>query len=120
MRKRLLPIVLLALACLLPGCAWFHGHHQSKPATAQPAQAKSIVTLDQSLIATVLIANNEKRYVILNFPDGRMPKQDQHLFLYRNGLKAAEVKISGPQAETRTAADLVSGEAQAGDSVRDQ
>jgi hypothetical protein len=49
-----------------------------------------------------------------------MPKLQQTLFLYRAGLKTAEVKVTGPQSESNIVADLVSGEAQAGDTVRDQ
>jgi len=78
------------------------------------------MTLDSSLTATVLRVNASARYVVLNFPDGRMPKLNQHLFLYRNGLKTAEVNVVGPQEETSIVADLVSGDAQKGDSVRDQ
>jgi hypothetical protein len=49
-----------------------------------------------------------------------MPKMDQHLFLYRAGLKVAEMVVTGPQSDDNTVADLVSGDAQVGDEVRDQ
>jgi hypothetical protein len=49
-----------------------------------------------------------------------MPKLQQHLFLYRDGLKVAEVKAVGPQQETSIVADIVNGDAQLGDTVRDQ
>jgi hypothetical protein len=49
-----------------------------------------------------------------------MPRLDQHLFLYRNGLKTAEVKIVGPIYDANIVADILSGEAQAGDTVSDQ
>ncbi len=64
--------------------------------------------------------NDAGRFVVLNFPTGQMPKMDQHLFLYRAGLKVAEVNVTGPQSDDNTVADLVSGEAQTGDEVRDQ
>jgi hypothetical protein len=35
-------------------------------------------------------------------------------------LKAGEVKISGPQRDNNIVADLVNGDAQVGDEVRDQ
>ena len=60
------------------------------------------------------------RFVVLNFPVGQMPKMDQTLFLYRAGLKVAEVKVTGPQSDNNTVADLVTGDAQTGDEVRDQ
>ena|ERR1017187_1097414 len=121
MMKRLLPILLLTLALLLPGCAWTKRHTPGRHhAKAAPAQSKAITTPDESLAAKVLSVNTVARFVVLNFPEGRMPKLDQHLFLYRNGLKTAEVKIVGPQQDTSIVADIVSGEAQAGDTVRDQ
>jgi hypothetical protein len=49
-----------------------------------------------------------------------MPKLEQPLFLYRGGLKVAEVKAVGPQQETSIVADIVSGEPQVGDTARDQ
>ena len=57
---------------------------------------------------------------MLSFPVGQMPKPDQSLFLYRDGMKVGEVKITGPQRENNIVADLVTGEAQVGDEVRDQ
>ena len=40
--------------------------------------------------------------------------------LFRSGMKVGEVKITGPQRENNIVADLVTGEAQIGDEVRDQ
>ena len=57
---------------------------------------------------------------MLGFPVGQMPKLEQGLFLYRDGMKVGEVKITGPQRENNIVADLVNGEAQVGDEVRDQ
>ena len=57
---------------------------------------------------------------MLSFPVSQMPKLDQTLFLYRNGLKVAEVKVTGPQRDNNIVADLVSGDARVGDEVRDQ
>jgi hypothetical protein len=45
---------------------------------------------------------------------------DQQLFLYRAGLKVAELKVTGPQNDDNIVADLVNGDAQTGDEVRDQ
>jgi hypothetical protein len=79
-----------------------------------------IVTLDSSLAGKVLAYNSPGHFVVLEFPDGPMPTVDQELFLYRAGLKVAEVKITGPQRDNNTVADVVNGDAQAGDEVRDQ
>ena len=129
--KKLVLASMVVLALSLTGCAWVkrhtpwhHNATTSQPAssTAQPAPAgpQFIVTPDNSLVAKVIKVNAVGRFVILNFPDGRMPKLDQHLFLYRAGLKTAEVKVAGPQEDTSIVADIISGDAQAGDTVRDR
>lgn len=129
--KKLVPASLVVLALSLSGCAWverhtpwYHTTASSQPASspAQPAPAGSqyIVTPDNSLMAKVIKVNTVGQFVILNFPDGRMPKMDQHMFLYRTGLKTAEVKVVGPQEDTSIVADIISGDAQTGDTVRDR
>lgn len=117
--KTLLPFSLLVSAMMLSGCAWIKHFHHRKTEPA-PSQSQFIVTPDASLQAKVLRVNTVGRFVVLNFPDGRMPKLDEHLFLYRGGLKTAEVKVVGPEQDTSIVADIVSGDAQPGDTVRDQ
>jgi hypothetical protein len=111
-------VLLLALAA--GGCAWFPQspkHDNSASATALPA---AIVTPDYSLAAKVVSVNAIGRFVVLSFPASQMPKVEQTLFLYRAGLKVAEVRVTGPQQENNIVADLTSGTAQVGDTVRDQ
>ncbi len=116
--KKIFPIFILMVAVSLTGCAWMkHKTAASRPA---PVASKTIVTPDESLAAKVIRVNTVGRFVVLNFPEGRMPKPEQHLFIYRGGLKVAEVKITGPQQETSIVADIVSGDADLGDTVRDQ
>jgi hypothetical protein len=78
------------------------------------------VTPDESLTATVAMYDATGRFVVLNFPADNLPKNDQVLFLYRAGLKVGEIKVTGPQRDNTTVADLLSGEAKTGDEVRDQ
>ena len=54
---------------------------------------------------------NGGRFVVLDFPVGKMPALDQTLFVFRQGLKVGEVKITGPERDHNTVADLISGEA---------
>jgi hypothetical protein len=114
--KWLASLMLVSAGLLLAGCV----HHQPAHPAAVAAPAPTIVTLDNSLAGKVASYNDTGRFVVLNFPAGRMPKMDQHLFLYRAGLKVAEVSVTGPQSDDNTVADLVSGDAQTGDDVRDQ
>jgi hypothetical protein len=114
------PVLFAALLLTLTtsGCSWFH----PKTETVQPAATQSapIVTPDFSLAAKVVSVNTVGRFVVLSFPASQMPKVEQTLFLYRAGLKVAEVRITGPQQDSNTVADLVSGEAQVGDTVSDK
>jgi hypothetical protein len=102
---------------LASGCRLFQHHTTPTPAAQAPA---TIVTPDNSLTANVVSYNPAGRFVVLGFPVGRMPRLEQSLFLYRNGLKVGEVKVTGPQRDNNIVADLVAGEVQVGDEVRDQ
>jgi uncharacterized lipoprotein YajG len=121
----------LACASVLAGC----GGHPLAPATdatkpsatfapAEPGKtgvsSKPIVTPDARPTGKVVKVNLTGRFVVLNFPLGRMPMLEQHLNLYRNGLKVGEVRVSGPQQEDDIVADLVAGESQIGDVASDQ
>jgi hypothetical protein len=111
-------LLALLLALATSGCSWFH----HKPAAAKPAVAgpAPIVTPDYSLAAKVVSVDTVGHFVVMNFPSNQMPKLDQTLFLYRNGLKAGEVRVTGPQQDSNIVADITSGDAQVGDTVRDQ
>jgi hypothetical protein len=111
--KYLLPATLLSLV-IIGGCAT---QPQSAP---EPPPGALLVTPEHSLAGKVVIYNLVGRFVVLDFPVGRMPVLDQTLFVYRQGLKVGEVKVTGPERDTNTVADLVSGEAQKGDEVRDR
>ena len=123
--KRYAPFTLLFAGLLFAGCSW---HKSASPSTPKPTKAssasnaaqRSIVTPDVSLTARVVLYNDVGRFAILGFPVGQMPKAGASLFLYRNGLKVAEVKVNPMQSDTYVVADLVSGTAQVGDDVRDQ
>jgi hypothetical protein len=115
--KLLLPLTLVIAGMLATGCLHHRPAHPATPAAVAP---QSIVTPDNSLTARVVSYNASGRFVVLGFPVGQMPKLDQGLFLYRNGMKIGEVKITGPQRENNIVADLVTGEAQIGDEVRDR
>lgn len=117
MKSNFLFIILL-VAVVASGCSSSKKHSATaKPAVTSP---KTIVTPDDSLAAKVVSVNTVGRFVVLDFPTGQLPKLQQTLFIYRAGLKTAEVKITGPQQEDNIVADLITGEAQVGDTVRDQ
>jgi len=97
---------------------------ETRPAVARPLTdpdaLPTIVTPDNSVTGRVVSYNSAGRFVLLNFPSGPVPKPDQTLSLYRHGLKIGEVKITGPQRETITVADVITGDAQVDDEARTQ
>ena len=111
---RLLPcLAVCAVLVLTVSCA------ATKPAGggAKPA---TIVTADPALMGKVVAFNATGRFVILNFPVGRMAGIGQILTVSRDGLKVGEVKVSGPQRDDNIVADITAGEARVGDEVRDR
>ena len=123
---RFIPILVLLAGCAAP---------PSKNATDYPvkpqtnkAQKKVVATATAQaspqakllpLTARVVGGKEEFRFVIIDFTNGRRPKLDERLGVYRIGQKVGEVKISGPfHQDTTVAADLVAGEAKYGDEVK--
>lgn len=78
----------------------------------------SIMTPARSIAGRVVTVNNTARFVVLNYPFGFLPSIDQRLNVYRQGQKVGQLKVSGPQQDTNTAADLLTGEVQIGDEAR--
>jgi hypothetical protein len=118
--KSLMPLTLIIAGMLAAGCLHHRPAGTASPATPSAVAPQPIVTPDNSLTARVVSYNDSGRFVVLSFPVGQMPKPDQTLFLYRDGMKVGEVKITGPQRENNIVADLVTGEAEVGSEVRDQ
>jgi hypothetical protein len=79
-----------------------------------------IVTPAKALNGKVATYNDVGRFVVLDFPNGRLPAVEQRMFVYRGGLKVGEVKINSWQRDHYVVADLASGEAQSGDEVREK
>ena len=124
-------MVMLLFALSFTGCFW--KKHTTKqaapppragaPAAATRAAAtnqKLIVTPENALVGKVALVNSAGRFVVLNFPLGKMARVEQQLNLYRRGLKVGEVKVTGPAKDDNIVADLVAGEAEVGDEARSQ
>ncbi len=82
--------------------------------------SKAIITPDLTLTGKVALYNDAGRFVILRFPLGQMPNVGDRMYVYRNDLKVGELKVTGPQRDANTVADVITGEAQTGDEVRDR
>lgn len=121
--------VVLLGALAFAGC---RGRTSPAPPTAGPSRAGGgraegavsrtnhglIITPEIVLAGKVALVDMTARCVVLTFPLGKMPTLEQRLSLYRRGLKVGEVKVTGPQREDNIVADLVAGEAEAGDEAR--
>ena len=96
-------------------------HHAPKPASqtapSAAAPAKPVVQPDLRAAGQVSMVNAGARFVVITFPGGPVPEKDQLLNVYRTGTKVGQVKVTGPQIENNTVADIVSGDVQLHDQV---
>jgi hypothetical protein len=116
-------LLVLLTGFFLFGCRGKHASESGSGAIASPFDTsgnKIIVTQGNSLIGKVALVRTAERFVVLNFPVGRLPVIDQRLNVYRGGLKVGEVKVTGPQYDDNVVADLVAGDSEVGDQVRDK
>ena len=97
----------LLLVLLLVGCA-----------SREKEGDGIIVTPGGSLPGAVVSVNAAARFAVVRFPLGYMPPLDQRMSAYRQGLKVADLRISGPQRDIHTVADVLAGECRPGDEVR--
>jgi hypothetical protein len=92
-----------------------------KPAARDSAPPKAppvIVTPGSSNSGRISSVNAGARFVVISFASGQLPALERQLGVFRNGLKVAEIKITGPHRDGNTVGDILAGECQAGDEVR--
>jgi hypothetical protein len=77
------------------------------------------ITPERGLEGKVINVETSARFVIVGFRGGRLPAQGQRFNVYRQGLKVGQIRINGPQRDQNAVADLMDGEAQPGDDVRE-
>ncbi len=114
MRTLLLALLLGAIA--VSGCA-----KKKNPSGSTDAakSGKPVVRAEKSVLGRVAKVNEVGRFVVLNFATGKFPAQDQKLVVYRRDVKVAELKATGPQNGENMVADIVSGEPELNDEVRE-
>ncbi|HWD94357.1 MAG TPA: hypothetical protein VG938_18645 [Verrucomicrobiae bacterium] len=119
----------LLVATALAGCSW--GRHKTSPppmvdlshsgnksGSTNALAEKFLVTPDEGLRGRVASVNANLRFVVLTFPVGQLPSVDSRMNVFRNGAIVGEVKITGPQRDDNSVADIMLGDAQKGDEVR--
>jgi hypothetical protein len=85
----------------------------------QKADSAPEVRLDEGVLGMVVSVNPALRFLVMDFPVRKLPVLEQRLNVYRNGQKVGEVKVTGPARDTTIAGDIMIGEAQVGDEVRE-
>jgi len=107
------------------GCLW--GRHPKPPPPAAVDLSHSgtnastntfVVTPDEAVSGRVTSVNENLRFVVLTFPLGQLPPLGSRMNIFRNGAIVGEVKITGPQRDDNSVADIVFGAARKGDEVR--
>jgi len=100
-------------ALVLTGC------HSRNPKSTASTASPLIVNPATGIHGHIVRVNSSTRYVIVQYPFGSVPAVDRRLNVYRNGLKVAEIKINDFRRDTNIVADIVAGECQVGDEVRE-
>jgi len=77
-----------------------------------------LITPDTSTTGQVASVNKNLRFVVLTFPIGQVPAVGTRMNIYRRGEIVGELRITAPQRENNSAADIVYGDARKGDEVR--
>jgi hypothetical protein len=109
-------IGLLGATLLLAGCA----HHHAPPQAGPGQSPQTVIRPDFRASGQVVMVNAAARFVVISFPPGPVPQTGHALYIYRNGFKVGEVKVSGPQHENDTVADIIAGDAQLHDEAREE
>ena len=110
----------------LTGCIF--GRHKQPPPppvvdltgtpTAPATTNTFLVTPDLSMTGQVASVNKNLRFVVVTFAIGQVPSVGARMNIYRRGEIVGEIKITDPQRDNNSAADIVFGDAQKGDEVR--
>jgi hypothetical protein len=101
------------------GCA------KTKPAKGPPPQlppdsTNVTVTPVVPITGKVVVVNRNGNFVILTLAPGIYPPTGTLVYTYRKGRKTAELRVTGPQNDENTAADILSGEPLKGDTISDE
>ena len=111
------------MGMIFTGCSVFRSKRAPTDANSRPdpygtPRNKIIMSPETVIVGTVVTVRDSGRFVIVNFPVGSLPAIDQRLNVYRHGLRVGEVKVTAPQQDDNTAADIVSGDVHIGDEIR--
>ncbi len=99
---------------------------RTKATTPSPAPARKgearypLVTPIQVPSGRVISVNTELRFVVLDFSLNPAPAVEQRLGIYRENVRVGEVRITRWSSGRNVVANIITGEAQIGDEVREE
>jgi hypothetical protein len=109
-------VLFFYLLVALIGCS-----SNPKSSTApKPKTSAAVITPDFKPTGKIVMFNDQARFAVVNFAFGAMPKADDHLAVYRKGLKVGDLRATAQQKDNNVIADLMAGSAQKGDEVREE
>lgn len=127
-RRMKTAVYFAGLLAVLASTGCIFGKHKQTPPPAvvdlsgRPAANANtntfLVTPDETITGRVVRVNDELRFVVLRFPLGQVPAPGSRMNIFRNGAIVGEIKVTGPQRDENSVADIVFGDAQKGDEVR--
>jgi predicted nucleic acid-binding Zn-ribbon protein len=90
-------------------------------ATVQPVSnpVASIIPAGANFSGEVVILNMKEKFVVVNFKNsGSLPPENAQFSVFRNGVPIGSVRITGPVKPPFVPADIIQGEIQKGDMVK--
>ena len=87
--------------------------------TSRKSSSDPIVTPAKGVAGKVQSVNGPGRFAVVSFPIGLLPTAETRLGAYRAGLKVGELKVSNQRLDLNVIAEIMSGECQPGDEVKD-
>lgn len=102
---------------------------QADSATPKPAPTKAepkteeifsrpVINPDLIPSGKVVLVNRNAKFAVLSYVT-QLPSPGTRLNVYRDSLKVAELKITGPQRDLNTVADILLGDVRVGDEARE-
>ena len=118
-------LLVVWIIVLVAGCAGKKAtpNPYSFPQSTAPqssGKTNAIVTPSANRSGRVVSVNPGARFAVVRFPLGQMPRLEERMNIFRNGLKVGELKISGPQRDVLAVGDIVAGDCQVDDEIRSQ
>jgi hypothetical protein len=88
------------------------------PKTAEQGLKKPVLNPVFSPVGRVSRVNTKSRFVVITYPNGIPAPVGERLNVYREQLKVGELRVTGPEQDNVTIADILAGELSPGDEVR--